>query len=79
MAAPRRGELPAEAVALEFQVKALQARRLQHLEEMAKGVPRKRYLELVGRAKETAWLITEAEKRARHLHGGEHDGDDDGK
>jgi hypothetical protein len=76
MAATRRGELPAEAVALEFQVKALEARRLQHLEEMAKGLPRKRYLEMVGRAREVAWLIEEAKKRSRQLHGGSHDGDD---
>ncbi len=42
---------------------------------MGKGVPRKRYLELVGRAKEVAWLIEEAKKRAKQLHGGNHDGD----
>lgn len=75
MAATRRGELPAEAVALDFQVKALEARRLRHLEEMAKGVPQDVYRELVGRAKEVAWLIEEARKRARQLHGGDHDGD----
>jgi hypothetical protein len=78
MAATRRGELPAEAVALEFQVKALVARRLQHLEEMAKGLPHDRYMELVGRAKEVAWLIEEAKKRSKQLYGGSHDGDDDG-
>jgi hypothetical protein len=75
-AVTRRGELPAEAVALDFQVKALVARRLQHLEEMAKGLPHERYLELVGRAKEVAWLIEEAKKRAKQLHGGSHDGED---
>lgn len=71
----RKGEVPAEAVALDFQVKALRARRLQHLEEMAKGLDIERYRELVGRAKEVAWLIDEAEKRTKQLYGAHHDGD----
>jgi hypothetical protein len=70
----RREEVPAEAVALDFQVQALVARRLQHLEEMAKGLPYERYMELVGRAKEIAWLIDEAKKRVKQLYGGQHDG-----
>jgi hypothetical protein len=70
----RKGEIPAEAVALDFQVQALETRRLQHLEEMAKGLPHDRYMELVGRAKEIAWLIEEAKKRVKQLYGAQHDG-----
>lgn len=55
----RPGEMPAEVALIVHLRKQLRARRLEHLEKMAKGMKRREYQEHVGRAKELQWLLDE--------------------
>lgn len=73
----RQEEVADEAVSLESMVKAITARRQSHLEKMGNGLQERDYLEHVGRAKECAWLITEAQKRVKQLYAGGHDEDEE--
>lgn len=68
----RRDELPAEAVSLELLDKALEERRLSHLEKIGQGSLTDVEIRVhIGRAKEDQWLRETVAARLKQLHDGD--------
>ncbi len=68
----RQEDLPAEAVSLGLLEKALEARRLEHLEMIAGGrLTDTEIREHIGRAKEDKWLTATVAARLKQLREGD--------